>query len=189
MSSNAMKPIDGLCPGKVLISKSEIEAMVKRLGAEITRDYAGEEILLVCVLKGAFVFMADLLRAIDLPLETEFIATSSYGAGTRSSGVVRIIKDLDQDISGKHVIIVEDIIDTGLTLAKLSEMLSTRNPKSIELCTAFDKPSRRKTDIFVKYKGVSIPDEFIVGYGLDYSGQYRQLDEVYIMRDAKTDLE
>lgn len=118
-----------------------------------------------------------------------FTATSSYGAGTRSSGVVRIIKDLDQDISGKHVIIVEDIIDTGLTLAKLSEMLSTRNPKSIELCTAFDKPSRRKTDIFVKYKGVSIPDEFIVGYGLDYSGQYRQLDEVYIMRDAKTDLE
>lgn len=178
--------VDGLYPHSVLINKEEINAMVERLGKEITDKFKDESILLVCILKGAFVFMADLIRHIDLPLETEFIATSSYGNGTTSTGTVRIIKDIDQDISGKNVIIVEDIIDSGLTLKKLLEMLSTRNPKSLSVCTAFDKPSRRKVEIDVQFKGISIPDEFIVGYGLDYAGQYRQLPEVYIMRDANS---
>lgn len=178
--------VDGLCPNRILIKKEDIDHMVSRLGKEITERFKGESILMVCVLKGAFVFMADLLRYIDLPLETEFIATSSYGNGTSSSGTVRIIKDIDQDISGKNVIIVEDIIDSGLTLKKLLELLSTRNPKTLTVCTAFDKPSRRKVDINVEFKGISIPDEFIVGYGLDYAGQYRQLPEVYVMRDCNS---
>lgn len=180
----AHKSVDGLYPHSVLVSRAEIEAMLVRVGREITERYRGEEILLVCVLKGAFVFTADLVRHIDLPLETEFLAASSYGNGTSTSGTVRIIKDIDQDISGKNVIVVEDIIDSGLTLKKLLELLSTRNPKSLAVCAAFDKPSGRQVEMKVDFKGISIPDEFIVGYGLDYAGKYRQLPEVYVMRDV-----
>ncbi len=183
-SLSAKRAVDGLCPSRVLVDRTQIQEMCERLGRQITEDYKGEDILLVGVLKGAFVFMSDLMRYIDLPLETEFIATSSYGSGTSTSGVVRILKDIEQDISGRNVILVEDIIDTGLTLNKLIELLSTRNPKSIRICTAFDKPSRRQVEMHVDYKGISIPDEFIVGYGLDYAGFYRQLPEVYVMRDA-----
>lgn len=164
-----------------LISRSEIEKMVAELGARITRDYAGKEILLIGVLRGAFIFMADLVRQIKLDCKVDFIAVSSYGADTKSSGIVRIDKDVSQNIAGQHVIIVEDIIDSGLTLKKLTELLSTRNPASIALCTAFDKPERRKVDIHVDYSGMVIPDRFIVGYGLDFAESYRNLDEVCIL--------
>lgn len=168
----------------VMISKDEIAAMVKRLGAEISRDYAGQEVLLICVLRGAFIFTADLIREINLPCSVDFIAVSSYGCSTESSGFVKIVKDIEINIENKNVIIVEDIIDSGLTLKKLTNLLSTRNPKSMELCTAFDKPSRRKVDIDVKYCGMQIPDEFIVGYGLDFSELYRNLPEVNILCDS-----
>ncbi len=162
----------------VLICKREIEAMVKRLGTEITRDYAGEEVLLICVLRGAFIFTADLIREIDLPCKVDFIAVSSYGNSTESSGFVKIVKDIQINIEGKNVIVVEDIIDSGFTLKKLTELLVTRNPKSIALCTAFDKPSRRKVEIDVKYCGIQIPDEFVVGYGLDFAELYRNLPDL-----------
>ncbi len=168
----------------VMITKEEIAEMVERLGAEITRDYQGEEVLLICVLRGAFIFTADLIRAIDLPCSVDFMAVSSYGTSTESSGFVKIVKDIEINIENKNVIIVEDIIDSGLTLKKLTDLLSTRNPKNIALCTAFDKPSRRKVNIDVKYCGMQIPDEFVVGYGLDYSEIYRNLPDLNILADA-----
>ena len=166
---------------QVLVSKDEIQNMVARIGQEITADYAGRRVLLICVLKGAFIFMADLVRCIDLPVEVDFMSVSSYGGNTSTSGVVRILRDLDTDITGKNVIIVEDIIDTGLTLNHLKELLATRNPDSIAICTAFDKPERRKVDVEVNYRGMTIPDEFVVGYGLDYAGDYRHLSDVCIL--------
>lgn len=168
---------------RILIPKAEIDSMCRRLGEQITRDYIGKEIILIGVLKGAFVFMADLARYIDVPCRIDFMSVSSYGSGTRTSGVVRITKDLDSDISGKHIIVVEDIVDTGLTLKHLRELLSTRNPASIALCTAFDKPDRRKVDLEVEYTGLQIPDEFIVGYGLDFDGKYRNLPDVSVLGD------
>jgi hypoxanthine phosphoribosyltransferase len=168
---------------RILIPQSEISAMCQRLGEQINRDYKGKEIILIGVLKGAFVFMADLARHIDVPCRIDFMSVSSYGSGTRTSGVVRITKDLDSDISGKHIIVVEDIVDTGLTLNHLRELLSTRNPASIALCTAFDKPDRRKVEIKVEYVGMKIPDEFIVGYGLDFDGKYRNLPDVAVLGD------
>ncbi len=168
----------------VLISRDELQAMCQRLGEQISKDYAGQEIILIGVLKGAYVFLADLSRYITVPVRIDFMSMSSYGSGTRSSGIVKILKDVDQDITGKHVVIVEDIIDSGLTLNKLMELLSTRNPASIALCTAFDKPSRRQIDIEVKYRGLEIPNEFIVGYGLDFNGDYRNLPDVCILADA-----
>lgn len=167
----------------ILIPKADIDKMCQRLGSQISQDYAGKEIVLIGVLKGAFVFMADLARCITAPVRIDFISVSSYGSGTRTSGVVRITKDLDSDITGKHIIVVEDIVDTGLTLKHLRELLSTRNPASIALCTAFDKPDRRKVEIRVEYIGMKIPDEFIVGYGLDYDGKYRNLPDVAILGD------
>lgn len=166
---------------QVLISRDEIANMVARVGQEITADYAGKKILMICVLKGAFIFMSDLVRSIDLPVEVDFMSVSSYGGNTSTSGVVRILRDLDTDITGKHVIIVEDIIDTGLTLQHLKELLATRNPASIAICTAFDKPDRRKVDVTVNYRGMTIPDEFVVGYGLDYAGDYRHLADVCVL--------
>ncbi|MHB8963414.1 MAG: hypoxanthine phosphoribosyltransferase [Saccharofermentanales bacterium] len=166
---------------QVLVSKDEISDMVARIGREITSDYAGKKILMICVLKGAFIFMSDLVRCISLPVEVDFMSVSSYGGNTSTSGVVRILRDLDTDITGKHVIIVEDIIDTGLTLQHLKELLSTRNPASIAICTAFDKPDRRKVDVTVNYRGMTIPDEFVVGYGLDYAGDYRHLSDVCVL--------
>jgi hypoxanthine phosphoribosyltransferase len=168
---------------RVLIPREEIDGMCRRLGRQISHDYRGREIILIGVLKGAFIFMADLVRNIDVPCRIDFMSVSSYGSGTRTSGIVRITKDLDTDITGKHIIVVEDIVDTGLTLKHLRELLSTRNPASIALCTAFDKPDRRKVDIEVEYIGLKIPDEFIVGYGLDYDGKYRNLRDVSVLGD------
>lgn len=168
---------------KILIGQAEVETFVKRIAAEMNRDYAGKKVLLICVLKGAFVFLGDLIRHLEIDCEVDFMAVSSY-AGMQSTGVVRILKDLDSDISGKHVIIVEDIVDTGLTLDHLTNLLWTRGPASIKVCTAFDKPSRRKVDCAVDYVGRSIPDEFIVGYGLDYDEFYRNLPYVAVLADA-----
>lgn len=168
---------------RILIPQDDIQLMCRRLGEQISHDYQGKEIILIGVLKGAFVFMADLARHISVPVRIDFMSVSSYGSGTRTSGVVRITKDLDSDISGKHIIVVEDIVDTGLTLNHLRELLSTRNPASIALCTAFDKPDRRKVEIEVEYTGLRIPDEFIVGYGLDFDGKYRNLPDVAVLGD------
>ncbi len=169
---------------RILVAKDEIQEMCQRLGREITEDYRGKKVILICVLKGAFVFLADLIREIDLPCEVDFMSVSSY-SGQHTTGVVKIIKDLDTDIAEKHVIIVEDIVDSGLTLKHLSELLKTRNPASIRICTAFDKPSRRKVEIFVDYVGMEIPDEFIVGYGLDLGERYRNLPEVAVLSTAE----
>lgn len=166
----------------IMISKEEIQAMCKRLGEQITKDYAGKEILLVAVLRGAFVFMADLIRYIDLDCRVDFMKVSSYGNNT-VSGELRILQDLEESIAGQHVIIVEDIIDSGNTLSKLSHLLKDRNPQSLRICTAFDKPDRRTVEIDVDYIGMQIPDEFIVGYGLDYAGLYRNLPDIRYMED------
>lgn len=163
---------------KVLVSREVINEKVKELGRKISRDYEGKELVLVGVLKGGFVFMADLMREITIPVDMDLISVSSYGASTRSSGVVRIIKDVDISFGGKHVLIVEDLIDTGLTLRHLKELFNTRGPKSVKICTALDKPSRRKVEIEIEYEGIEIPDEFVVGYGLDYAGKYRNLPDV-----------
>lgn len=167
---------------EVLVSRDEIREMVKKVGKRISEDYAGKDLVLVGVLKGGFVFLADLMREITIPVDMDLIAVSSYGASTKSSGVVRIIKDMDLDLTGKHVLIVEDLVDTGLTLKHLKELFYTRGPKSVRICTAFDKPSRRKVDIEVEYKGIEVPDKFIVGYGLDYAGKYRNLPDVCTLK-------
>ena len=166
---------------EVLISREEIDRMVTGLADRITKDYQGREVVMVGILKGSFIFMSDLVRKIDLPMVIDFMSVSSYYGGTKSSGVVKIVKDLDNDIEGKHVIIVEDIVDSGLTLGHLKEMLLTRNPASLAVCAAFDKPDRRKVDIAAEYTGSKIPDEFIIGYGLDYDGKYRNLPDVCIL--------
>ena len=162
---------------KVLISEEQLQAKVAELGAQISRDYEGKDLLLVSILKGSVVFMADLMRAITEPCSIDFMVVSSYGgANTTSTGLVKIVKDLDQDLSGKDVLIVEDIIDSGRTLAYLIEVLKQRGPKSIHLCTLLDKPERRvKKQVKVDYTCFTIPDEFVVGYGLDYDQKYRNL--------------
>jgi hypoxanthine phosphoribosyltransferase len=167
---------------EILVGRDKIKEMVVRVGKQISEDYRGEELVLVGVLKGGFVFLADLMREIDIPVDMDLIAVSSYGASTKSSGVVRIIKDIDMNISDKHVLIVEDLVDTGLTLSYLKELFKTRGPKSVKICTAFDKPSRRKVDIEVEYSGIEVPDKFIVGYGLDYAGKYRNLPDVCTLK-------
>ena len=167
---------------EVLVSKEEIQATVARLGAEISRDYEGKQPVLITVLKGAFVFMADLCRAITVPCTMDFMSVSSYGSGTTTSGKVRIRKDLDVNIEGQDVIIVEDILDSGVTLSNLMELLKTRNPASLRLVTLFDKPDRRKAHVDVDYCGIQVPDAFIVGYGLDYDELYRNLPDVSILK-------
>ena len=159
----------------VLISEQQLRDRVDELGAQITLDYYGKDLFLIGILKGSVPFMADLMRRIDLPLEMDFMSVSSYGSSTSSSGVVKIIKDLDSDIKGKDVLIVEDVIDTGLTLAYLKEYLKPRGPASIKLITMLDKPSGRKVDIKSDYVGFEIPDRFIVGYGLDVDQKFRNL--------------
>lgn len=166
---------------KVLITKEEIAAKVKEVAARITEDYKGESVLFVCILKGSVHFYSDLTREIDLPLTMDFMAISSYGAGTTSSGEVKMLKDLDKTINGKHVIIVEDIIDSGNTLSYLKRLLSSRQPASIKICTLLDKPSRRKVDLTPDYCCFTIPDEFVVGYGLDYDELYRNEKEIYVL--------
>jgi len=168
---------------KVLISREELHEKVKELGNRISADYEGKDLIMVGVLKGGFIFLADLIRELKIPVEIDFISVSSYGNSSKSSGVVRIIKDIDVSITNKHVIIVEDIIDTGLTLKYLKEMLYTRGPLDVKIIAALDKPSRRKVDINIDYKGFTIPDEFVVGYGLDYAGRYRSLPDVCIVNE------
>jgi hypoxanthine phosphoribosyltransferase len=167
---------------KVLISEEELASRIKAMGEEITADYAGKEILMIGVLRGAVIFMADLARAIKVPVAIDFMAVSSYGSSTSSSGVVRILKDLDEDVEGKHVLIVEDIIDSGLTLKYLLENLKSRKPASIKICTLLNKPERRKVDVDITYNGFIVPDEFVVGYGLDYAEKYRNLPFIGILK-------
>ncbi|MCA0384110.1 MAG: hypoxanthine phosphoribosyltransferase [Firmicutes bacterium] len=168
----------------VLYSESVIKSKVEELAKRISEDYADKELLLIGVLKGANVFMCDLMREITFPIQIDFIAASSYGHSTESSGVVKIIKDLDYSIEGKHVIIVEDIIDTGLTLKYLIENFKSRQPKSLEICTLLDKPERRIAHLEVKYTGFQIPDEFIVGYGIDYAERYRNLPYIATLKES-----
>ena len=167
---------------EVLFTAEELEKRVAELGTHITQEYQGKEVLVIGVLKGANVFLGDLIRQIDLPLEIDFIAATSYGNSTESSGVVRLLKDLDYPIEDRHVVLVEDLIDTGLTLKYLAENLKARQPASFKICTLLDKPERRKVDIKVDYKGFDIPDEFIVGYGIDYSQKYRNLPYVATLK-------
>lgn len=166
----------------VLLSTAELAKRVGELGAEITADYAGKEILMIGVLRGAVVFMADLARAIEVPVAIDFMAVSSYGAGTSSSGVVRILKDLDVNIEGKHVLVVEDIIDSGLTLNYLLDNLKSRKPASLKLCTLLNKPERRKVKVNIDYNGFNVPDYFVVGYGLDYAEKYRNLPFIGVLK-------
>lgn len=165
----------------ILLSREKIDAAVKQMGERITQDYNGEEIVLVCILRGAFIFCADLARSIDLPVEVDFISASSYGRATESSGNVQINKDLEMDIEGKNVMLVEDIIDSGLTLKTLRDMMLLRNPKSIRIVTLLDKTERRKADIHPDYCCFDIPDEFVVGYGLDYDSRYRNVPDVMVL--------
>lgn len=166
---------------EVLIDEAALAARIRELGAEVARDYAGRDLLLICVLKGAIFFLADLMRSIDLPLEIDFMAISSYGASTDSSGVVRILKDLDASIEGRDVLIVEDIIDSGLTLSYLVRTLRGRKPASLEICALLTKPSRRQMDVPVRYVGFEIPDRFVIGYGLDYGERFRNLPYVGVL--------
>ena len=167
---------------KVLLSEEQLKEKCAEMGAQITRDYAGKNLLLVTVLKGAVVYMADLMRCIDLPCAIDFMVVSSYGSGTKTSGVVKIVKDLDQDLSGKDLLIVEDILDSGMTLSYLKGLLQGRNPASIRIATLLDKPSRRKADIKPDYEGFQVPDEFVVGYGLDYAEHYRNLPYIGVLK-------
>jgi len=172
---------------KVLISEEQIRDRVKELGEEITKDYQGKELLVVGILKGAFIFMADLIRQIKIPVAVDFMDVSSYGSSTESLGVVRILNDLEESIEDRHVLIVEDIIDSGLTLNYLSKNLKSRKAASVKICAFLDKPSRRKTPVQVDYLGYSVPDEFIVGYGLDYAEKYRHYPYLAVLeRDEYT---
>lgn len=167
---------------QVLYTEEQIQDKVRELGQQISKDYAGKTPLLVSVLKGSFVFMADLVRNIDIPCTIDFMAVSSYGSGTKTTGEVKIIKDLDQRLDGKDVIVVEDILDSGVTLSYLLEILKARGAKSLTLCTFLDKPERRKRPVQVQYSGYTVPDEFIVGYGLDYDEKYRNLPYLGILK-------
>ena len=164
--------------GEVLVGSEEIQEKVREMGERITEDYEGERLLLVGILRGAVVVLSDLMRCVELPCDIDFMDISSYGSGTSSSGVVRILKDLEEDVAGRHVLIVEDIIDTGLTLSYLRRSLLARNPASLEICTLLTKPSRRQVELDVKYVGFEVPDVFVVGYGIDYDGSYRNLPEI-----------
>ncbi|MBE6790792.1 MAG: hypoxanthine phosphoribosyltransferase [Ruminococcaceae bacterium] len=170
---------------KVLYSEEHIAEIVKELGTKISEDYKDKNLLMVSVLKGSVVFMSDLMRAVTIPCEIDFMAVSSYGDKTKSSGTVRILKDLDRDISGYDVLLVEDILDSGKTLNYLMDVLYARNPASIRICTLFDKPDRREVDIYADYKGLLVPDEFIVGYGLDFAEKYRNLPYIGVLKEEK----
>ena len=168
----------------VLFTEEQIAEIVQRIGQEISRDYAGKNLLLVSVLKGSVVFMADLMRAITIPARIDFMAISSYGAGVKTSGVVKILKDLDLELAGYDIVIVEDILDSGKTLSYLTELLQSRGPASIRICTLFDKPERREVDVTPTYVGSQIPDAFIVGYGLDFDEKYRNLPFVGVLKPS-----
>ena len=167
---------------RVLVTEDEIIGCVERLGKMITEDYAGMEITVICVLKGAAVFMSDLIRCIKVPLEIDFVALSSYGSAMESSGVVTIRKDLDRDIKDKHVLIVEDIVDTGITLRFLKDELMRRHPASVKICAMLDKPSRRRTELTIDYLGMVIDDHFVIGYGLDFNERGRELPYIAVVK-------
>ncbi len=168
----------------VLIDEDEIQKRVRQLAQKISRDYAGKEILLLCILKGGLMFLADLAKHIEVPVAMDFIGISSYGSSTQSSGVVRITKDLEESIEGKHVLIIEDIIDSGLTLSYLTNNLSIRNPASLKICTLLDKQANREVEIPVDYVGFTVPNEFLVGYGLDYNEFYRNIPYIFVIKPS-----
>ena len=163
---------------RVLLTEEEVDARIQEIGEQISKDYAGKQVHLLCVLKGGSFFMCELAKRITVPVSLDFMSVSSYGSSTKSSGVVKIVKDLDEPLKDKDVIIVEDIVDSGRTLSYLMEMMRDRGPKSLRLCTLLDKPERRVVDVKVDYTGFQIPDEFVVGYGLDYAEKYRNLPYV-----------
>jgi hypoxanthine phosphoribosyltransferase len=169
--------------GEALVPQEDLQRRVRELGEEISRDYVGKDLFLVGVLKGAVFFLSDLMRAIDVPCEVDFMAVASYGSSTDSSGVVRILKDLDATIEGRDVLIVEDIIDSGLTLSYLLRTLKARDPRSLEVCALLTKPDRRKVDLPIRYTGFEIPNEFAIGYGLDHAERYRNLPYVASLRE------
>ena len=173
--------------GRILISQEELHSRIKEIGSEIRKRYTGNQLICVCVLKGAVVFLADLIREIgpEVDVQIDFLAISSYGASTKSSGVVKIQKDLSSDIHGKHVLIVEDILDTGLSLTYIKRLLSERNPESVEIAVLLDKAERRQQPVEVQYTGFEIPDEFVIGYGLDFAGKFRHLPAVHIAEAAE----
>lgn len=165
----------------VMISEEDVDKRIKEIGEAISKDFAGEEVHLICVLKGGSFFMCELAKRITVPVTLDFMQVSSYGSETKSSGVVKIVKDLDDVISGKNVVVVEDVVDSGRTLSYLLEMLKKRQPKCLKLCTLLDKPERRVVDVKVDYTGFEIPDEFVVGYGLDYAQKYRNLPYIGVV--------
>lgn len=165
----------------VLLPEEEVDARIQAMGEQISRDYAGKQVHLICVLKGGSFFLCELAKRITVPVSLDFMAVSSYGSGTESKGVVKIVKDLDDPIKDKDVLVVEDIVDSGRTLSYLLEMLRARGPKSLRLCTLLDKPERRVVDVDVDYTGFQIPDEFVVGYGLDYDQRYRNLPYIGVV--------
>lgn len=169
---------------EVLFSEDDLKAIVKRLGAQISEDYKDRKLLMVSVLKGSVMIMADLMREITIPCEIDFMSVSSYENDTKTSGIVRILKDLDRNIEGYDLLIVEDILDSGKTLSYIQDILSARKPNSIRICTLFDKPERRQVDLTAEYIGTVVPDEFIVGYGLDYAEKYRNLPFVGILKES-----
>lgn len=166
---------------RVLIPEDKVDERIAQLGEQISKDYAGKQVHLIGILKGSIFFICELAKRITVPVTMDFMSVSSYGAGTKSSGVVKLIKDLDEPIEGKDVLVVEDIIDSGHTLSYLLKNLSSRNPASIRLCTLLDKPERREVDVEVDYQGFSIPDEFVIGYGLDYDQRYRNLPYIGVL--------
>lgn len=166
---------------RVLISEEDVNKKISEVAAQISRDYEGEEVHLICILKGGVFFTCELAKRLDMPVSMDFMVVSSYGASTKSSGIVKIVKDLDEEIAGKNVLVVEDIIDSGRTLSYLLSYLRKRNPKSLKICTLLDKPERRVTDVSVDYTCFQIPDEFIVGYGLDYAQKYRNLPYIGVV--------
>ena len=173
--------------GEILVQPDELKERVRALGRQVTADYEGRDLMLIGVLKGAVFFLADVMRAIDIPCEVDFMAVASYGSATDSSGVVRILKDLDTSIQGRDVLIVEDIVDSGLTLQYLMRNLGARNPASLEVCALLTKPDRRKVDVPIRYVGFEIPDRFAIGYGLDHAERYRNLPYVAALQWQGTD--
>ena len=166
---------------KVLVTSEQLQAKLRELGEQITKDYEGRDVLLVAVLKGAFMVMADLARHIHLPVDFDFMAVASYGAATQTSGVVRILKDLDRDIEGRHVLLVEDIVDSGRTVQYLKQMFGRRQPNSLKVCALLNKPARRAVEVTVDYVGFDIPNKFVIGYGLDYQQKYRNLPYLAVL--------
>lgn len=170
---------------KVLVSEEEVDKRTRELGEQISKDYAGKQLHLICVLKGGVFFMCELAKRITVPVSMDFMSVSSYGDDTKSSGVVKIVKDLDESLEGKDVLIIEDIIDSGRTLSYLMEVLKARKPNSLRLCTLLDKPDRRVKEVKVDYTGFAIPDEFVVGYGLDYAQKYRNLPYIGVVEGVE----